>query len=162
MPNGYNRPQDPLLIVRFKVTINEQEVASFSEISGIECEVELKDELSEGGNTILKFPTGVRYKNLTLKRGLANSGYLWDWFMDTTLGRVRKNTITVTLIDQQGHEVWDWTFKDAFPVKWVGPTLKADSSGASALAIEMLELTHQGLSGGPRPDSMLGFMSSVF
>ncbi len=150
MPNGYSRPQDPYLIFKFKVVINEQQVASFSEISGIEAEIELKDELNQGGYSVLKFPTGVRYKNIILKRGLADSDYLWTWFMDATLGNVRKQDVTVTLIDAQGTEVWDWTFIEAFPVKWVGPNLKADSQGASALAIETLELTHQGLTGGPR------------
>ena len=36
-----------------------------------------------------------------------------------------------------------WDFKEAFPVKWTGPDLRADSG---SVAIESVELAHRGLS----------------
>jgi phage tail-like protein len=41
----------------------------------------------------------------------------------------------------QGQETWRWSFQNAYPVKWVGPELKADGS---AVAIETIELAHNG------------------
>jgi hypothetical protein len=35
-----------------------------------------------------------------------------------------------------------WTLNDAFPVKWVGPVVKVDST---EVAVETLEFTHHGL-----------------
>ncbi len=46
------------------------------------------------------------------------------------------------LIDQRGRKVVDWTFRDAYPVKWSGPSFKA---GDNAIAIESIELAHNGL-----------------
>ena len=37
---------------------------------------------------------------------------------------------------------YTWTFKQACPVKWTGPTLQA---GTSAVAFESIELIHRGL-----------------
>ena len=36
-----------------------------------------------------------------------------------------------------------WDFKQAYPVKWSGPDLKADSP---AVAVETIELVHRGIS----------------
>jgi hypothetical protein len=38
--------------------------------------------------------------------------------------------------------IW-WDFKEAFPVKWTGPELRADSGN---VAFESIELAHRGLS----------------
>jgi phage tail-like protein len=40
-------------------------------------------------------------------------------------------------------EMWRWNFKEAFPVKWVGPAFHGDQS---AVAFESIELVHRGLS----------------
>jgi phage tail-like protein len=36
-----------------------------------------------------------------------------------------------------------WNFKNAYPVKWIGPQFNA--SNATAVAVEKLELVHQGI-----------------
>jgi phage tail-like protein len=51
--------------------------------------------------------------------------------------------VYVVLLDQEGQETWRWSFQEAFPVKWMGPELKADGS---TVAIESLELAHHGVS----------------
>ena len=48
-------------------------------------------------------------------------------------------------LDEKGDDVKRWNLKRAFPVKWVGPDLKASSSEVS---IETLEIAHEGIERG--------------
>jgi phage tail-like protein len=45
-------------------------------------------------------------------------------------------------MNEKGEDVRRWNLVRAFPVKWVGPDLKAS---ASEVAIESLELAHEGI-----------------
>jgi phage tail-like protein len=49
--------------------------------------------------------------------------------------------VSVVMYDSTPAPLLRWNFQGAYPVRWEGPTLKADQP---ALAIEMLELTHHG------------------
>jgi phage tail-like protein len=46
-----------------------------------------------------------------------------------------------------------WTLKDAFPVKWVAPSLKADDT---SIAMESLEFAHHGIKVDVTPPSERG------
>jgi phage tail-like protein len=48
-------------------------------------------------------------------------------------------------MDIIGLDRWRWNFAQAYPVKWVGPELKADSS---TVAFETIELAHHGIKKG--------------
>ena len=50
---------------------------------------------------------------------------------------------TIYLLDKQRIPVMWWDFKEAFPFKWTGPDLRADSG---SVAVESVELAHRGLS----------------
>jgi hypothetical protein len=56
---------------------------------------------------------------------------------------VNRRSGTIYLFDQQRVPVMWWDFKEAFPVKWSGPGLRAD---AAQIAVESIELRHRGLS----------------
>ncbi len=46
-------------------------------------------------------------------------------------------------IDMKNNDAkWSWTFQKAYPIKWTGPVLKADSN---TIAFESIELVHQGI-----------------
>jgi hypothetical protein len=47
-----------------------------------------------------------------------------------------------------------WDFRDAYPVKWSGPELKADSG---TVAVESVELVHRGLS---KPEASSGLSAT--
>jgi phage tail-like protein len=51
--------------------------------------------------------------------------------------------VTLTLLDHASNPVRAWSFADAFPVRWAGPTLSAN---VGAIAAEELELAHGGMS----------------
>jgi phage tail-like protein len=44
-------------------------------------------------------------------------------------------------LDTTGQERWRWNFLQAYPVKWIGPNLRATTS---EVAVETLELAHNG------------------
>jgi phage tail-like protein len=134
----------PYTTFKFLVEFDAQVVASFAECSGLLVETEF-DEVQEGGRNDVRFklPRATKYGNLTLRRGLTDSEVLWNWHQDVVQGRIRRMGVTVILWDEAlDDQTWVWKLEDAFPVKWTGPDLKADSA---AVAIEALELAHHGI-----------------
>ena len=52
--------------------------------------------------------------------------------------------VTLQFQDQSRSVLQTWTFADAFPVRWTGPSFAADSS---SIAVESLEIAHAGMAG---------------
>ena len=46
---------------------------------------------------------------------------------------VERKTVNVLMLDIEGEERWRWTVQDAYPVKWVGPELKAVGSAVKPI-----------------------------
>nr|CBH39152.1 conserved hypothetical protein [uncultured archaeon] len=134
---------DPYLNFRFLVEIQGLIVGGFSEVSGLQAETET-EEIQEGGvnDYVHKLPKITKYPNITLKRGITDSEALWKWHQEVVNGIIMRKSGFIILMDSEGNEKWRWSFEDAYPVKWQGPDLKADSS---AVAVETLELAHNGL-----------------
>ncbi|WGV27997.1 phage tail protein [Halotia branconii] len=118
-------------------------VGGFSEVSGLQAETETED-YHEGGvnNFVHRLPKATKFPNLVLKRGITDSFELWVWHQRVIAGQIERHNGSVILLDNTYTEKWRWNFSDAYPVKWVGPDLKADGN---AVAIETLELAHNGL-----------------
>jgi phage tail-like protein len=66
---------------------------------------------------------------------------LWQWEQEMLQGSIRRTNVSIILLDSAGKDKWRWDFKEACPVKWSGPDLKA---GTAEVAVETLELTHRG------------------
>jgi len=134
---------DPYLSFRFKVEIDGLIVGGFSDVSGLEIQVETED-YQEGGNNeyIHKLPKTSKYPNLILKRGLSDSEVLWKWQLEVRQGQVNRKNVRILLLDSIGQESLSWRCVEAYPVKWTGPEFKGDGS---SIAIESLELVHRGI-----------------
>jgi len=154
------RFQDPYLNFQFRLELNNIQVAGFAECAGLQMETKVF-EYNEGGrnDTTLKFPQTTTYGNITLKRGITLSNDLIEWHLDIVAGRFERNprpprdatrprlpnqnrAIAIILQDELGLDVKRWTLINAFPVKWIGPDLKAN---ATEVALETLELAHEGI-----------------
>lgn len=135
--------RDPTPSFRFAVLLDALPVASFSECTGLQQEIEVKDYNEGGLNTfVLKFPGRNKHGNLTLKRGIVDR-LLWQWYYDLVQGRVRFRDGVINILPPAGGPpVMIWRFTRAFPVKWVGPDLNATQN---AVAVETLELAYHGL-----------------
>lgn len=147
------REKDPYANCRFRLELDNVEVAGFAECTGLQMETKVF-EYKEGGNnqTTLKFPEHTSYGNITLKRGVTKSNVLIDWQMSVATGQFNVNSrqdnpdIAIILLPEKGDDkVSRWNLVRPFPVKWIGPDLKASDN---AVAIETLELAHEGIQKG--------------
>lgn len=135
---------DPFRGYRFRLEIGGLVAAGFSEVSGLEAQMQPED-YQEGGGLTHKLPTRFEYPALTLKRGLTDSRELWEWVSTALSGRPStevRRTVQVYLGDPVGEDVWGWEVSDAYPVRWAGPELQADQG---AVAVETIELAHHGI-----------------
>lgn len=138
------RRGDPYLDYRFVVEIDSVIAGGFSEVTGLERSVETQ-EYDEGGvnGYTHQLWSGENQSNLTLKRGLSDADTLWQWLQRSAAGPVDRKTVMLFLLDTTGALSKGWSFSDAYPVTWSGPSLSAESGD---VAIEELELTHTGVS----------------
>jgi phage tail-like protein len=117
----------------------------FQEISGLNMETQFIEYRAGNDPTFLtqKIPGLKKIGNITLKKGLfAHDNAFWDWFHDVQTNKERRETVTISLLDEEGHPVFVWTVTNAFPVKVSAPDLKAD---ANEVAVETIELAHEGI-----------------
>jgi phage tail-like protein len=136
--------KDPFLTFNFAVEIQGLVVGGFAEISGLQAEIEVQDYREGGVNEFIHKRAGpARYpSNLVLKRGMTDATVLWSWYCDVMQGKVERKNVSVMLMNSAGEEQRRWNFQKAYPVKWAGPVLRAS---ASEVAVETLELAHDGL-----------------
>jgi len=117
-------------------------VGYFLSCSGLELEIEVLS-YAEGGNNeqVHQLPGRLSYPPLTLSNGMTKSKTLAEWFNKTRSAADRQE-VTITLFLEGGDAERKWTFADAFPTRWTGPTL---DTGSSDLATETLTIVHGGL-----------------
>lgn len=141
-PDQKRETKDPFLTFCFKIELKGIIEAGFAECSGLQVETEL-EEYREGGvnDFIYKLPKLSKYQTITLKRGVTESDELWKWHQEVVNGKINRQNCSILLLDNEGKTKWRWDFIDVFPIKWVGPDLKADQG---TIAIETLELAHHG------------------
>ena len=135
---------DPYMTYNFLIEIDGLVTGGFTEVSGLESEIEL-ESYAEGGvnGYIHQFPTRIKYPNLVLSQGLTDSETLWNWYKAASTGKIELKNGTIILCDRLGESVVQWNFKQAYPVKWIGPQFNASNS--TEVAIERVELVHQGI-----------------
>lgn len=139
---------DPYQVFNFLIEIEGLLVGNFSECNGLEVETEIFEYKEGGCNDFThRFVGPTKYPPLIFKHGITQIDGLWKWHQEVVHGLAtgsfeRKNG-TIYLLDKKHIPVMWWNFKEAFPYKWVGPQLRADSGD---VAIESIELVHRGLS----------------
>jgi phage tail-like protein len=134
---------DPYQSCNFIVEIEGLLVGGFTDCAGLQIEVEAH-EYREGGQNefVHRFAGGTRHPPLVLKHGLSPIDGLWGWHQDVAAGDIRRRNGTIYLLNKVQRPVLSWTFREALPLKWSGPDLRAD---AATVAVESVELAHRGL-----------------
>ena len=127
---------------RFLVEVQGITEGVFIECSGLEAEIEIFDWQEGGWNgQVHRFPGRAKTApNLVLKRGIATDT-LWQWYRQVTQGQIQRKNLSIIVYGYDENPQLRWNFTGALPVKWTGPTFKAD---AAEVAVESLELIHQG------------------
>jgi len=132
----------------FLVEVDGKEVGRFTEVDGLQIELEV-ESYTEGGNNeyVHQFASRLTWPNLTFKAGITNDDALLSWF-DASVGTmtlrsegVERDSAAVTLLSASGQRLRSWELYDAMPVRWSGPSLASD---ANEVPTEELEVTHHG------------------
>lgn len=142
MPGTADR-NDPYSGFNFLVEIDGVTQAGFSECSGLSVDQDEIDYRTGAENTtVRKLPGLTKYSNLTLKRGFTNSKELWEWRKKVIDGATQRQSGAIVLLDEGRKTALRFTFREAWPKKWDGPTFNAKTN---EVAIETLEIVHEGL-----------------
>lgn len=136
------RKADPFGAFNFIVEIEGLQVAGFSEITGIQTDIEI-EEFREGGinQYVHKLAKVTKYPNLVLKKGMTDASELWGWHKEVIEGTIVRRDVTVILGDKK-EKKWSWLFSQAYPVKWIGTDLNATGSN---VFVESIEFVHHGM-----------------
>jgi phage tail-like protein len=135
--------KDPFLGFHFAVEVEGLVVGGFSEVDGLQIEIEVQEYREGGLNEYMHRRAGPAKHpaNLVLKKGLTDVKTLWNWYWDVVQGKVDRKNISVLLLDESGNELVRWNFEQACPVKWTGPQFRASGN---EVAVETVELVHRG------------------
>src|ERR1700743_2774757 len=113
------------------ITQNQYFAGIFKGLEGLEVWFDVL-EYAEGGNNdfVHRLPGRMRYPNLKLSWGLVSDEILLQWFLATQT-KAQAQEITLTLTAAKGDlskDLRKFTFADAYPVPWSGPTLNANAA----------------------------------
>lgn len=118
----------------------------FTEVSGLTITADVTEfrEGSDPNQAARKIPGRLHYSNIVLKRGiLKGDNDFFKWMQTINLNTVERRDITISLLNESHEPVIRWQVKNSFPVRLTGPVLIAN---ASSVALEELELAHEGIS----------------
>lgn len=135
---------DPYHGFNFLIEIEGILTGGFTECSGLQVDIEVETYAEGGLNDYThNFRGRTKYPPLVLKHGLTPLEGLWNWHQEVVHGTVNRRNGTVFLLNKMKIPVLWWNFMGAYPTKWTGPDLRADSGN---VVFESVELVHQGLS----------------
>lgn len=137
---------DPYSAFNYLVEIDNVVVAGFSEASGLTSETDVIEYRNGDEDiTVRKLPGLKKFANISLKRGFTDSKELWDWRQKVMDGKTERTSGTIKLLNEAREEALSWQFVEGWPCKWEGPSFNAKNN---EVAIETLEICHEGLSQG--------------
>lgn len=135
----------PLPAFYFKVEIGNWGEIVFKEVSGLDVEAQVI-EYRHGNSpqfSTIKMPGIKKYSNVSLKKGVfIRNNMLFDWFNTINMNTIQRETVTISLLDEEGNPTMVWKLVNAWPTKVTGVSLKSDGN---EIAIERLDLAHEGL-----------------
>lgn len=136
----------PLPKFYFSVNITDVGDVPFQEVSGLDAEAQLIEYRAGDAHvwSVIKMPGLVKTGNVTLKKGIfVNDNRFWTWYNQISLNTIKRETVTISLLDQTAKATMVWTLQNAWPTKIIGADLKAEGN---EVAVETLEIAHEKLS----------------
>lgn len=140
-----SRLRDPSGGHFFALELEGVEVAHFLQCSGIRSTAKVF-EIEEGGvNDFVHKRVGEsKWENVTLRAATQVSHALFAWRERCRGGdHAHRMSGAIVVYDVTGEPAERFDFTEVWPVRWKGPD---PDSGGSQLAVEELELAHEGVS----------------
>jgi phage tail-like protein len=135
----------PLVRFAFQVLWDGNEII-FQEVTGLSSEtqvIEYRGGSSKVYSTV-KMPGIQKFSNVTLKKGtFKGDTTLWTNYNGIKMNTFKRAAITINLLDETGAVIMTWKLLNAFPSKITVTDMKSD---ANEIAVETMELAHEGLS----------------
>lgn len=135
----------PLPQFYFSVQFGSGDPVPFQEVSGLDTEtqvIEYRHSNSPVFSTI-KMPGLVKTGNVIMKKGIFPAGNaFWTWFSQIKMNSIKRETVIIRLLDENGAPTMVWTLANAWPTKVTGTDLKSDGG---EVAVESIEIAHEGL-----------------
>lgn len=144
--DGSSGPQGiwPLPKSYFRINLGGLE-GRFKVVTGLDTRPQVKEYL--GGNspiyTTQQIPGLKKFGNITLKKGIFDDkdGFL-KIYSSQKLNTIKKQTVTISLMDEENNIVMSWKLANAWFAKITGTDMKSESE---EVAVETMELAHEGL-----------------
>ncbi len=135
----------PVPKFHFKVTIGDKGEIAFQEVSGLDTEPDIVEYRAGNGVDFptIKMPGIKKASDVTLKKGMFKvDTALFHYFMEVKMNTIKRETVTIQLLDEEHKPMFTWTLKNAFPMKVTSTDMNAQNS---EVAIEEMTLAHEGL-----------------
>ena len=134
-------PHQVVSAAHFEIKVENDTVANFSELSGINSEIEAVEYISasEAGVSHSKQFGKIKPPKVTLQRGLDNTTYIWLWHQAALAGdpAAIKKQVLLQLISSGGGIKISYILEDAWPSK---VDIAGAKAGASDVIIETVEI----------------------
>ncbi len=144
--------RDPYSKCFFRVEVEGVSPGAFQQVQGLSWESEVL-EFQEGGRNdhLIRLPGQGRLAKVTLTRGFLGNGEFTSWAKSAARGDSMRRSVDLVILNTDHAEVARYTLIRAWPSRF-------ESKGfdtAQGLAVETLELSHEGIvksgSGAPAP-----------
>jgi phage tail-like protein len=151
--------EDPLVAHRYVVSLDPTDsylpfaqssvitaiaAGQFSEVTGLGAQLEVLAQPEGGRNDYVhQLPVRHSYSRIVLKRGVVRDPGLFFWYqagMSQSIGARRDGAIV--LLTREQYPAVGWIFRGGLASGWKGPEFKASDN---AVAVESIEITHEGL-----------------
>lgn len=132
---------------RFVVSMSgmkKYDLGSWSKAEGLDVTWDIAEyRMGDYGNDRLYFPGNTKYTNVKLSRAVSEEYAKTKEWLDSTSWKWEPFEGFIALYDSGGNPVAgaNWTLRKVMPAKWA---INSFDAGASQVAIETLELVHEG------------------
>lgn len=129
----------------FKVTFGYVGVITFEEVSGLDTEYDVMEYRADTRTpwSTVKQSGLHKQSDITLKKGMfKDDTALFDYFASVKMNIVKRQQVTIELLDEEAKTLFVWTLKNAWPMKVTSTDMNAQSS---EVAIEEIVLAHEEL-----------------
>lgn len=121
------------------------ESVAFQEVSGLDVEAQII-EYRHGDSkqfSTTKMPGIQKTDNVTLKKGVfVKDNQFFSWYNNIKMNTIKRETVTIKLLDETGKPTMTWILKNAWPTKITSTDLESDGN---EVAVEAIEIAHEGL-----------------